>query len=111
MAPKSAFPPWANPSPKRPSASWFKKAGDAVEGRRALVELETDKVTLEVPAPAAGVLSEITAKEGETVGVGALLGTIAEGSGAAAAPQPRQAAAVAARRRRRSAGRSRAPDA
>ncbi|MCC0044827.1 MAG: 2-oxoglutarate dehydrogenase complex dihydrolipoyllysine-residue succinyltransferase [Brucellaceae bacterium] len=64
---------------------WFKKAGDAVAADETLVELETDKVTLEVPAPAAGTLSEITAKEGDTVEVGALLGTIAEGKGAPAA--------------------------
>ncbi|WP_029005674.1 2-oxoglutarate dehydrogenase complex dihydrolipoyllysine-residue succinyltransferase [Azorhizobium doebereinerae] len=66
---------------------WFKKPGDAVKADEPLVELETDKVTVEVPAPAAGVLSEIVAKDGETVGVGALLGAIAEGAaGAAAAP-------------------------
>ena len=63
---------------------WFKKAGDAVAADETLVELETDKVTLEVPAPAAGMLSEIAAKEGDTVEVGALLGMIAEGKGAAA---------------------------
>lgn len=63
---------------------WFKKAGDAVTVDEPLVELETDKVTIEVPAPAAGVLSEIAASNGETVAVGALLGQIAEGEGAAA---------------------------
>ncbi|RWP11904.1 2-oxoglutarate dehydrogenase complex dihydrolipoyllysine-residue succinyltransferase [Mesorhizobium sp.] len=62
---------------------WFKKVGDAIVADEPLVELETDKV--EVPAAAAGTLSEITAKEGETVGVGALLGSISAG-GAAAAP-------------------------
>jgi 2-oxoglutarate dehydrogenase E2 component (dihydrolipoamide succinyltransferase) len=46
---------------------WFKKAGDAVKADEPLVELETDKVTVEVPAPAAGVLAEIVAKDGETV--------------------------------------------
>ena len=61
---------------------WFKKAGEAIAADEPLLELETDKVTIEVPAPAAGVLSEITASEGETVGLGALLGTIGEGSGA-----------------------------
>jgi 2-oxoglutarate dehydrogenase E2 component (dihydrolipoamide succinyltransferase) len=65
---------------------WFKQAGEAVAADESLVELETDKVTLEVPAPAAGTLSEITAKEGDTVEVGALLGMIAEGAGAAAKP-------------------------
>ncbi|MBB2972533.1 2-oxoglutarate dehydrogenase complex dihydrolipoyllysine-residue succinyltransferase [Mesorhizobium sp. RMAD-H1] len=64
---------------------WFKKAGDAIAADEPLVELETDKVTVEVPAPAAGTLSEISAKEGDTVEVGALLGTI-EAGGAAAAP-------------------------
>ncbi len=63
---------------------WFKKPGDAVKQDEPLVELETDKVTLEVNAPAAGVLSEIVAKDGETVGVGALLGQIAAGAGAVA---------------------------
>src|SRR5271154_1229496 len=65
---------------------WFKKAGDAVAVDEPLVELETDKVTIEVPAPAAGVLSEIAAKNGETVAVGALLGAISPGTGAAAPP-------------------------
>jgi 2-oxoglutarate dehydrogenase E2 component (dihydrolipoamide succinyltransferase) len=62
---------------------WFKKAGDAIAADEPLVELETDKVTVEVPAPAAGTLAEIAVKEGETVNVGALLGTISEGNGAA----------------------------
>ena len=61
---------------------WFKKPGDAVAVDEPLVELETDKVTIEVPAPAAGVLGEIAAKDGETVAVGALLGQIKEGAGA-----------------------------
>ena len=67
---------------------WFKKPGDAVTADEPLVELETDKVTLEVNAPASGILSEISAKDGETVGVGALLGAITEGAaGVAAAPK------------------------
>src|SRR5215212_953870 len=61
---------------------WFKKPGDAVAVDEPLVELETDKVTIEVPAPAAGTLAEISAKDGETVAVGALLGAIKEGAGA-----------------------------
>src|SRR6195952_4713205 len=65
---------------------WFKKAGDAVAVDEPLVELETDKVTIEVPAPSAGVLGEIAAKDGETVAVGALLGQITEGGAAAAKP-------------------------
>jgi 2-oxoglutarate dehydrogenase E2 component (dihydrolipoamide succinyltransferase) len=63
---------------------WFKKPGDAVKADEPLVELETDKVTVEVPAPAAGVLSEIAAKEGDTVNVGAKLGAIDAGATAAA---------------------------
>src|SRR3954470_21348283 len=61
---------------------WFKKPGDPVAVDEPLVELETDKVTIEVPAPAAGVLGDIAAKDGETVAVGALLGQIKEGEGA-----------------------------
>jgi 2-oxoglutarate dehydrogenase E2 component (dihydrolipoamide succinyltransferase) len=69
---------------------WFKKAGDAVAVDEPLVELETDKVTIEVPAPAAGILGAIAAKDGDTVAVGALLGEIKEGSGAAPAGRPEQ---------------------
>src|SRR6476659_2279443 len=65
---------------------WFKQPGDAVAVDEPLVELETDKVTLEVTAPAAGVLGEIAAKNGDTVGVGALLGQIKEGGVAQAKP-------------------------
>ena len=76
---------------------WFKKPGDAVKQDEPLVELETDKVTLEVNAPASGTLAEIVAKDGDTVGVGALLGQIAEGAaGAAAAPKAAAPAAPAA---------------
>src|SRR6195952_1345043 len=80
---------------------WFKKAGDSVAVDEPLVELETDKVTIEVPAPSAGILGEITAKDGETVAVGALLGQISEGGApakpaAAPAPAPAKAAAPAA---------------
>ncbi|MGO4447934.1 2-oxoglutarate dehydrogenase complex dihydrolipoyllysine-residue succinyltransferase [Phyllobacterium sp. TAF24] len=64
---------------------WFKKVGEAIVADEPLVELETDKVTLEVPAAAAGVLEEITAKEGDTVEVGALLGMIGAGGAAPAA--------------------------
>jgi len=63
---------------------WFKAAGDPIAVDEPLVELETDKVTIEVPAPFAGTLAEIAVKEGETVEVGALLGSIAEGGGKAA---------------------------
>ena len=68
-------------------ATWFKKPGDAVAVDEMLCELETDKVTVEVPSPAAGSLGEIVAAEGDTVGVDALLATIAEGA-AAGAPAP-----------------------
>jgi 2-oxoglutarate dehydrogenase E2 component (dihydrolipoamide succinyltransferase) len=64
---------------------WLKKVGDAVNADEPVVELETDKVSVEVPAPAAGTLSEIAAKEGATVGLNALLGLIAPG---AAKPAP-----------------------
>jgi 2-oxoglutarate dehydrogenase E2 component (dihydrolipoamide succinyltransferase) len=74
---------------------WFKKAGDAVAVDEPLVELETDKVTIEVPAPSAGVLGEISAKDGETVAVGALLGQISDGAPAALA-KPAAAPAKAA---------------
>jgi 2-oxoglutarate dehydrogenase E2 component (dihydrolipoamide succinyltransferase) len=79
---------------------WFKKPGDAVAVDEPLVELETDKVTIEVPAPAAGVLSDIAAKDGDTVAVGAVLGQIKEGAAGAAAaklaPKPAEAAPKAA---------------
>jgi len=64
---------------------WFKQPGEAVAVDEPVVELETDKVTLEVPAPATGVLSDIAAKTGDTVGVAALLGQIKEGAAAAPA--------------------------
>jgi 2-oxoglutarate dehydrogenase E2 component (dihydrolipoamide succinyltransferase) len=66
-------------------ATWFKKPGEAVAADEMLCELETDKVTVEVPAPSAGTLGEIVASEGETVGVDALLATLNEGVGAAPA--------------------------
>ena len=70
---------------------WFKKAGEQVKADEPVVELETDKVTLEVNAPSAGVISEINAKEGDTVLVGAILGAIGQGSGATATSAPAQA--------------------
>ena len=74
---------------------WFKKAGDSVAVDEPLVELETDKVTIEVPSPSAGTLGDIIAKDGETVAVGALLGQINDGAGGAAA-KPAAAPAKAA---------------
>ena len=66
-------------------AKWTKKAGDAVKKDELLVELETAKVSLEVVAPADGVLAEITAGEGATVTAGAVLGKVTEGGAAAPA--------------------------
>ena len=88
-------------------ATWFKKVGDAVKVDEMLCELETDKVTVEVPATAAGVLAEIVAKEGETVGVDALLATIDEK--AEARPASDKAAAKPAASPERAAGKT-APD-
>src|SRR5215203_7008817 len=77
---------------------WFKKPGDPVKADEPLVELETDKVTLEVNAPAAGTLGDIVAKDGETVAPGAVLGSVIEGAAGAAlgsAPKAAQAAPAA----------------
>ncbi|MBH9987032.1 2-oxoglutarate dehydrogenase complex dihydrolipoyllysine-residue succinyltransferase [Bartonella sp. W8098] len=70
---------------------WFKKVGDAVAMDEPLVELETDKVTVEVPSPVAGKLTEIVANEGDNVEVGALLGSIEAGAAGNVAPQPKPA--------------------
>ncbi|TFF17593.1 2-oxoglutarate dehydrogenase complex dihydrolipoyllysine-residue succinyltransferase [Jiella endophytica] len=90
---------------------WFKQPGDRVEQDETIAELETDKVTVEVPAPAAGVIEEIVAKEGETVAVGALIGMIGEGEGKAAngaagksQPAPAKAEAKAEPAKAESAG-------
>ncbi|HTT99498.1 MAG TPA: 2-oxoglutarate dehydrogenase complex dihydrolipoyllysine-residue succinyltransferase [Rhizomicrobium sp.] len=92
-------------------ARWFKKEGDSVARDEPLLELETDKVTVEVPAPAAGAIESISVKAGDTVQVGAILGAIAEGKAGnasvvaasnpdsaapKAAPAPKPAAAPAA---------------
>src|SRR5580658_8066279 len=66
-------------------ARWFKKEGETVKRDEPLVELETDKVTVEVPAPADGAIESISVKPGDTVQGGALLGSIAEGKGGSAA--------------------------
>jgi len=77
-------------------AKWSKKAGEAVKRDEVLVELETDKVSLEVAAPEDGVLSEITAEEGATVRPGEVLGRMgAAASGKAAKPAPKEAPAPA----------------
>ena len=72
-------------------AKWFRQAGEAVKADEPLVELETDKVTVEVPAPASGKLSSIDAAPGTTVNVGALLGMIEEGAAGAAPPKAAEA--------------------
>ena len=77
-------------------ATWFKKPGDSVAVDEMLCELETDKVTVEVPSPVAGTLADIVAAEGETVGVDALLANIAEGGEAAAKPAASSAPAAEA---------------
>src|SRR3569832_95813 len=86
-------------------SKWFKKEGDAVKRAEPLLELETDKVTVEVPSPADGSIESIAAQAGATVTVGALLGAIAEGKAGAApakaapaskAEAPKPAAAPAA---------------
>ena len=70
-------------------SKWFKKVGDTVARDEPLVELETDKVTVEVPSPAAGTLESIAVQTGATVQVGTLLGTISEGaSNSRPAPAP-----------------------
>src|SRR3954454_18947615 len=75
---------------------WFKKAGDPVAVDEPLVELETDKVTIEVPAPSAGTLSEIIAADGATVAVGALFAKITEVAAGSAKPAPAASAKPAA---------------
>jgi len=76
---------------------WFKAQGDSVSRDEPLLELETDKVTVEVPAPADGALQSIAVKTGETVQVGTLLGTIAEGAAGVTAAVPSPAAAPSQR--------------
>src|SRR5690606_13907998 len=75
---------------------WFKKPGDAVQVDEPVCELETEKVTVEVPAPASGVLGDIQVQQGETVAVGTLLGTIKEGAAPEKAAAPARAKAEAA---------------
>ncbi|MGY9055135.1 MAG: 2-oxoglutarate dehydrogenase complex dihydrolipoyllysine-residue succinyltransferase [Alphaproteobacteria bacterium] len=76
-------------------ARWLKQAGDIVAADEPLVELETDKVTVEVPAPQAGMLTDLMVGEGDNVEVGALLARIGESNGAAAAPAAAAPAPVA----------------
>ena len=76
-------------------AQWLKKPGEAVAADEPIASLETDKVTVDVPAPAAGTLSETLVNEGDTVEVGAIIARISEGGAAAAAPAPAEKAAAA----------------
>src|SRR5262245_59953319 len=75
---------------------WFKSAGDAIKPGDNLFEIETDKVSMEVPSTTAGVLAEIRVSEGEVAPVGAVVAVIADGAGAAAGAQPAAASAPAA---------------
>ena len=90
---------------------WFKKPGDPVAADEPLVELETDKVTLEVNAPAAGQLGEILVKDGETVEPGALLGSIVEAGGAGGTKTAPKKEAEAKAESRAEAPKASAPDA
>ncbi len=87
---------------------WLKAEGDRVEKDEPVAELETDKVDVELPSPASGVIASITAKEGDAVPVGAVIGTIEEGDGAAASQ--RRGAEEAAGRTREAAGAQGDPD-
>lgn len=94
MSTQIVVPPMGESVTEATVAKWLKQVGDAVKMDEPLVELETDKVTLEVNAQSAGVLGAINAKEGSNVAVGAILGMIAEGKGAAAATKPAVVAAA-----------------
>jgi 2-oxoglutarate dehydrogenase E2 component (dihydrolipoamide succinyltransferase) len=89
-------------------AKWFKNAGDAVKADEPLVELETDKVTVEVPAPASGRLASIDAAAGAVVNVGALLGAIEEGA-AGTATSPKAAEAMTAKKTEAAPSKTEAP--
>src|SRR5262245_42977249 len=77
-------------------ARWLKGVGDAIAKDEPVVELETDKITVQIPAPEAGALAEQKVKEGDTVKVGDLVGTVADGAAGKAAPAPAAAAKPAA---------------
>ena len=82
-------------------AKWLKKAGDAVEADEPIVELETDKVNLEVPSPITGVLTEINSQDGSTVEVGALLGSVSENASAKVIPTEKKEEPKVIKRKRR----------
>jgi len=86
MSTQIIVPPMGESVSEATVAKWLKKVGDAVRIDEPLVELETDKVTLEVNATAAGVISEIKVQQGGNVGVGAVLGVIAEGAASVSSP-------------------------
>ena len=88
MATEIKVPPLGESITEATVSRWLKRPGEAVALDEPVAELETDKVTLEVPAPAAGTLAEILAEEGANVPVGAILGTIAEGAAVASHPSP-----------------------
>jgi 2-oxoglutarate dehydrogenase E2 component (dihydrolipoamide succinyltransferase) len=88
---------------------WFKKPGEAVKVDEPLVELETDKVTVEVPAPVGGVLSDIKVEQGSTVGIGSVLGSIKEGAAATAQPAAAQPAPAPAKQPEKAAAAPAAP--
>jgi 2-oxoglutarate dehydrogenase E2 component (dihydrolipoamide succinyltransferase) len=94
MANEIRVPPLGESVSEATVGRWFKQAGEQVRADEPLVELETDKVTLEVNAPAAGVLTEITAQSGESVGPGALLGAIGKATGATASAAPKKGAST-----------------
>ncbi len=96
MANEIRVPPLGESVSEATVGRWFKKAGEMVRADEPIVELETDKVTLEVNAPAAGVLTEIAAQSGETVAPGALLGAIGQATGAAVPAAKKKAAAAPA---------------
>jgi len=94
MSVQIVVPPLGESVKEATVAKWHKKPGDAVKVDELLVELETDKVTLEVNAPATGKISEVVANEGTNVGVGAVLGVMVEGNVAIASPKSTAAAAA-----------------
>src|ERR1700691_5935445 len=86
MTTQIVVPPMGESVAEATVAKWLKKVGDPVRMDEPLVELETDKVTLEVNASAAGVISEIKVQQGGNVGVGAVLGVIQEGAASVSSP-------------------------
>ena len=97
MSTQIVVPPMGESVSEATVAKWLKKVGDAVKVDEPLVELETDKVTLEVNATTAGVISEIKVQQGGNVGVGAVLGFISEGAAAVSAPTATATTAAAAK--------------